>query len=282
MTRLAGGVAVVTGAAGGIGRSLVMALARQQMSLVISDLHADQLADLEAAVLAMGTDCLALRVDVTDAESVAALAEQTWQRFGTTTLVCSNAGVMIPGAVWEVTAEHWRSTLNVNVLGTVHLAREFIPRMIEDGRPGHLMLTVGLIGLFTSAFSPPGSYAVSKHAEMAYAEVLHQELSTIEAPIGVTALMPAGVRTGFAAGRQAADGPTVQRPDVWPLMERLQRSIGNGMEPDDVAAAAVEAVLNDEFWVFTHPEAMTRVQRRFDYITSQQPPVSPYAAEQHP
>lgn len=276
MTALDGGVAVITGAAGGIGRALALAFAREGMTVAIADRDAEGLASVASLLRDIGVTCAATTIDVTDEDQVAELADHTRAELGEVTVVCSNAGVMIPGAVWEVTSAHWRATLDVNVLGPVHLARQFLPAMIASGRPGHFLSTVGLIGLFTSAFSPPGSYAVSKHATLAFAEVLYEELQTIGAPIGVTALMPAGVRTGFAVGRDAADGPTVTRDDVWPLVERLRSSIQEGIDPDDVAAAAVAAVRADEFWVFTQPEVMHRVEHRFDYVRRGTPPTSPY------
>lgn len=276
MITLEGGVAVVTGAAGGIGRALAMALTREGMSTVVSDLDAERLATVSDQIRQDGGVCEAIVTDVTDDAAVAVLADRTRSLFGDVTVVCSNAGVMVPGAVWEVTPAHWGATLDVNVTGAVNLARNFIPDMIASGRSGRFLCTVGLIGLFTSAFSPPGSYAVSKHAALAFAEVMHEELATIGAPIGVTALMPGGVRTGFAADPGSADGETVKGEDVWPLMERLRSSINGGMDPDDVARAAIEAVKDEQFWVFTHPDGMARVKRRFEYVLAHRPPTSPY------
>ncbi len=275
MMELSGRVAVVTGAGGGIGRALAVALAGAGMSIVAADLDADALHGTEELVTEAGRPVLGLVTDVRVPEAVHALAAAAEQQFGSTDVVCSNAGVMRPGAVWEQPLEVWELVMDVNLIGAVNMANAFVPRMLASGRDGRFVTTVGTTALFTSPFSPPGSYSVSKHALLAFSEILHHELRAIGAPIGVTVLCPSGVKSAIHGDPDAADGPTVRRPEIWATVEGLYNFIRNGLEPSEVAAQTVAAIQGDKFWVFPHPDHVVRAQHRADYIVSGQDPTPP-------
>lgn len=272
---LSGRIAVVTGAAGGIGRALAVGLARRGMDVVVTDIAADPLAATRQLVEQNDRECLNLVVDVTDPTAVERLAQAVYSRFGAADVICSNAGIMEPGAVWEQDARTWSKVLDVNLFGTVNIAREFIPRMLASGRDGHFLTTPGLIGLFTIPFSPPGSYAVSKHALLAFTETLHQELTYIGAPIGVSALCPSGVRTSLSFDPATLQGETVRRPEVWSLMQELADSIETGTEPAEVADIAIEAVIAGRFWIYPHPDRLSRARNRAEYALAGEQPTAP-------
>jgi NAD(P)-dependent dehydrogenase (short-subunit alcohol dehydrogenase family) len=213
---------------------------------------------------------------------VQTLADASVERFGPVRVVCSNAGVMRPGAVWEQPAEAWEKILGVNVLGSVNLANSFVPGMLGQGESGRFVTTVGVTGLFTAPFSPPGSYSVSKHALLAFSEILHHELRAIGAPIGVTVLCPSGVRSEIKGDPNEADGPTIRQPEAWARVEALYEFIRTGLEPAEVARQTVEAVKEDRFWVFPHPEHVARAQHRADYIVGALEPTPPPIGPTHP
>ncbi len=275
MTDLSDGAAVVTGAGSGIGRALSLALTQQGMSVVGADLNDEGLQETRSIVEEAGGSFLARVTDVSDADSVRGLASVTVEHFGPVKVVCSNAGVMRPGAVWEQPPEMWAKVLGVNVLGSVNLANSFVPGMLGHGQPGRFVTTVGVTGLFTAPFSPPGSYSVSKHALLAFSEILHHELRAIDSKIGVTVLCPSGVRSEIKGDPTAADGPTIRRPEAWARVETLYEFIRTGLEPADVARQTVEAVKEDRFWVFPHPEHVARAQHRADYIVGALEPTPP-------
>jgi NAD(P)-dependent dehydrogenase (short-subunit alcohol dehydrogenase family) len=278
MMELSGRVAVVTGAGGGIGRALAVALADAGMSVVAADLDAEALRGTETLVAELDRPVLGIVTDVRDPEAVNALAIAAEEQFGSVDVVCSNAGVMRPGAVWEQPLEVWERVMDVNLMGAVNMANVFVPRMLVAGRDGRFVTTVGTTALFTSPFSPPGSYSVSKHALLAFSEILHHELRAIGAPIGVTVLCPSGVKSAIQGDPDAADGPTVRRPEIWAKVEGLYDFIRNGLEPSEVAAQTVAAVQAGKFWVFPHPDHVARAQHRAAYIVSGRDPTPPVLA----
>jgi len=275
MMELSGRVAVVTGAGSGIGRALAVALAGAGMSVVAADLDAEALQVTETLVSELGRPVFGVVTDVRLPEAVESLAVAAEEQFGSADVVCSNAGVMRPGAVWEQPLETWERVMDVNLMGAVNMANAFVPRMLASGRDGRFVTTVGITALFTAPFSPPGSYSVSKHALLAFSEILHHELRAIDAPIGVTVLCPSGVKSAIQGDPDAADGPTVRRPEIWSKVEGLYNFIRNGLEPSEVAAQTVAAVEAGKFWVFPHPDHVVRAQHRADYIVGGLDPTPP-------
>ena len=264
-------VAVVTGAAGAVGRALALALAAEGMSIVVSDVDSARL-DLVAKELeAGGAPCVAIAADVSDAVSVATLAGGVRERFGGVDLLCNNAAILRAGASWEQPLDEWAAVIGINVMGAITMVHEFAPAMIESDRDSHIVNTIGSIALYTSAFAPPASYAVSKHALLAYTESLSMELTAIGARVGVSALLPSGVKSDIALA-QDIDDPAFARPEVKAAFARLQSSIAAGLEPEFIAARTVEAVKANRFWIFPHENHEERLAHRTDYIARQSTP----------
>lgn len=269
-------VALITGAGGGIGRALAAALAAEGMALSLLDVDAESLTATQQALARSGSQAR-LRtavVDVADHEAVAAAVSGTVDEFGSLDLVCSNAGILRPGAVWEQPPEVWAQIMSVNLLGTVNLVSAAMPHMLARGA-GHVMVTIGATALFTAPFSPPGSYAVSKHALLAYAETLFEELTVIGAPVGVTVLCPTGVRSAIAGAPAVADGDVVRRPEIWRRVEALREFIAAGIDPADLAELAIQAVRERRFWVFPDESIPRRALHRANYIERGADPTGP-------
>ena len=165
MNLLDGRVAVVTGAASGIGRALAERFASERMSVVAADVEADALAETAAAVRELGGPVEAVVTAVSDPAAVDALAEAAYDRFGVVHVLCNNAGVFQGGVTWQRTLADWQWVMGVNFWGILHGIRAFVPRMlaqVEDGRldEGHVVNTASLAGLLTVGYSAP--YTVSR------------------------------------------------------------------------------------------------------------------------
>jgi NAD(P)-dependent dehydrogenase (short-subunit alcohol dehydrogenase family) len=137
-------VAVVTGAASGIGFALCEAFAAAGMRVVLADIHP---AALEAAAERLGGDVLAVPTDVTSWDAVDELEARAVERFGNVHVLCNNAGVQLPGVTWEFTHAEWEWVLGINWGGVVHGIRSFVPGMVAHGEPGHIVNTASLGGL---------------------------------------------------------------------------------------------------------------------------------------
>jgi NAD(P)-dependent dehydrogenase (short-subunit alcohol dehydrogenase family) len=265
MKDLGGKVAVVTGAASGIGKSLASRFAREGMKLVLADLEAGPLATAEAALRAAGADVLAVPTDVASTAAVDELAAKAFQRFGAVHVVCNNAGVGGGGGpIWMLTPADWEWTLNVNLRGVVNGIRAFVPKMIEQ-REGHVINTASIAGLL----SPPmmGPYVATKHAVVAISEVLARDLEIVASPVRVSVLCPGFVKTRIAEShrnRPSDLGETSPAGEAAGHM--IQKLVEAGISPDVVADRVVEAMAADRFYILPHPELNIGIQRRFEDI----------------
>ena len=285
MEQLEGKVAVVTGAASGIGRALIDRFAAAGMKVVLADVEAEALAKAEAEVRSTGAETLAVVTDVSDRASVDALAEAVSERFGGTHVLCNNAGVSGGmGALWETTDRDWAWVMGVNLMGVVHGIQAFVPGMVARGEPGHVVNTSSVLGLATGGGS---IYGVTKHAVTRLTEGLWYDLKAAGAPIGVSVLCPGMIATNIiGSGRnrpadlQNDGGPDVADPTVQQRMEFVKELFANeGMPPAEVAEIVHEAILADRFYVLTHPEAEKEtVRARLEAILGEESPPPPRAA----
>lgn len=302
MQDLAGKVAVVTGAASGIGRALVDRFAAEGMSVVMADVERDALDGAAHAVAgAHGADrVLAVPTDVRDEAAVEALAAATFDRFGTAHVVCNNAGVGVGGLAWTVPADRWRWIVEVNLLSVAHGVRAFVPRMIEQGE-GHVVNTASAAGLLTGPAMSP--YYATKHGVVALSEALYFDLHLVGAPVGVSVLCPEWVRTNIAdSERNRPDGvaemvlpgtpDTAEAPEgrgtpdavadpdgtgatdgaeatPAPTMGDFVRTlVEGGLDPEDVAGMVLDGIRSGRFWITTHPTTIDSARKRWDAIAS--------------
>lgn len=286
MQDLAGKVAVVTGAASGIGRALVDRFAAEDMSVVMADVERDALDRAAHEVAAAHGDdrVLAVPTDVREEEAVEALAAATFDRFGTAHVLCNNAGVGVGGLAWTVPADRWRWIVEVNLLSVAHGIRAFVPRMIDQGE-GHVVNTASAAGLLTGPAMSP--YYATKHGVVALSEALYFDLHLVGAPVGVSVLCPEWVRTQIAdsernrpdgvgemtlpggAAPDAAEGTDVADTPPAPTMGDFVRTlVEGGLEPGDVAGMVLDGMRSGRFWITTHPTTVDSARKRWDAIAS--------------
>lgn len=238
----AGRVAVVTGGASGIGYALAAAAAGRGLHVVLSDVRADALEAASAKLRTSGAAVTPVVADVSVAADIDRLARTAFG-VGSVQLVCSNAGIVVTGRAWELTAADWERVMSINFMGTVHLVRAFMPSLIEAGRPARLLVT----GSMASVTARPGigPYVAAKHALLGLCETLNHELADAGAAVGVTLLLPGKVATGMSRE---------DHPDA--------------ITPDEAARIAFDAVERDRPLAFTHADRIPEVERRFAAIVS--------------
>jgi len=278
---LRGKVAVITGAGSGFGREFAHIAAEEGMSLVLVDVQADALAETVAGL--DGIDILQRTLDVTDGVAMEALAADAFTRFGAVHLLFNNAGVGCTGLLWEATTRDWEWVLGVNLWGTIHGVRAFVPRMLANAKAdpayrGRVINTASMAGLI----DPPlmGPYNVAKHAVVSLSETLHQDLSLVTDQIGCSVLCPSWVATGIAKSHRNRphDDPTRSRAAALGA-SMVEKAIASAkVTADDVARLTFDAIAHDRFWVLPHPQAVEGVRERADALLSGGAPADPYAA----
>ena len=251
MNELEGRVAVVTGAAGGIGLALGERFAAEGMRIVMADVDPARLA---AAAERLGGDVLAVATDASRWESVEVLARRAHERFGTVHVLCNNAGVTRPGPIWEAGVGEWEWVLAVNLSGVFHGIKAFVPAMIERGEPAHVVNTASIGGLL--AYPGLGAYAAAKYGVVGLSESLLHDLRAAGAPIGVSVLCPGPVATEFRAHSRALH-PAGPQEDVAGEYDGVAR-----LPASDVAEQVVDAIRGDRFWIITHPAYHEAIERR--------------------
>ena len=270
-------VAVITGAAGGIGLALARQALARGMRLVLSDLD-DRGLQAAASQLGAAADRVLLHAaDVSRDADVAALADAAFARFGAVHLLCNNAGVGFSRLATEHTAADWEWVIGVNLFGVAHGVRHFLPRMQASGEPGHVLNTASAAGLV----STPGmaAYNASKQAVVALSETLRAELLAQQCAIGVSVLCPAWVPTGIHASERArpqrfgvADSASSASAAYAQGMEQAVRS--GRLSADDIARIAFDAVVRGEFYILPHRRIAQAVAQRFAEIAAAAEPAT--------
>lgn len=273
-------VAVITGAASGIGRAVAERCVQEGMSVVLADVEEDALARAEAAMSDAGATVLAVPTDVASASDVEALARKTVEAFGAVHLVHNNAGVAVGGRIWENTVADWEWVMGVNMWGVIHGVRVFVPLMLEQNTEGHIVNTASIAGLTSGAGR--GIYRVSKHAVVALSETLHHQLVQIEAKVRVSVLCPGFVRTQLFdsdRNRPAALGNALAQQGVdlaagTLLSQQFRQSVEEGIPPTQVAEHVFDAITEERLYILTHPHANDQVRARTEDILEEHNPSS--------
>lgn len=267
-------VAVVTGAASGIGLGLARRFAAEGMKVVLADIEP---AALDAAVeelRASGGSVVGAIADVSRIEDVEALAATAVDAFGGVHLVCNNAGVDSGAPFSEISQETWDWVLGVNLHGVLNGCRVFLP-LLREQPEGHIVNTSSMVGL--TGFLPTGTpYAVSKFAVLGLSEMLCHELALAGDTVGVSVLCPGAVDTRMPdAERNLPPGvpPMATHPARAALIEVLRRGGVEGLSPAQVAEDVVTAVRERRFFVLPHrDEALAAVEARLAWMRSGERP----------
>ncbi len=255
-------VAVVTGAASGIGRAMAQRYAAEGMHLVLADIEAEP----------AGVQAIARKVDVAKPDDLEMLAGAAYDEFGAVHLLCNNAGVFPPGApAWSEPLGNWHWTLNVNFFGVLHGVLAFVPRMLKSGEEGHIVNTASLAGL--TARPLMSAYNVSKHAVVALSECLYAELQLTTNQLHISVLCPAFAKTRLAESTRNKPTDAPADPDAsFGFFDTLKNVVEEGTPPEVIANAVVEAVQEQRFWILTHPEYDSSIRDRFESILSRTNP----------
>jgi NAD(P)-dependent dehydrogenase (short-subunit alcohol dehydrogenase family) len=249
-----GRVAVVTGAASGIGRAMARTFGAAGMKIALADVEAGALRETRAQIAADGIEASAFVCDVSQPDAVHKLAEDVCSAFGGVHVVCNNAGVFCGGTAWGTSLNDYEWILNVNVWGVIHGIRTFVPILLEQNEPAHVVNTASMAGLTTGPMT--AAYFMSKHAVVALSESLYHELAQREGcPIGVSVVCPELVNTRiFHAGRNRP--PHLKRDateDLPAETVQVETAVSNiaalGLDPRALAERTLAAIRENRFWV---------------------------------
>jgi NAD(P)-dependent dehydrogenase (short-subunit alcohol dehydrogenase family) len=266
MQELANRVAVITGAASGIGKGIAHQLAKAGMTLVLADIEERRLAETEQELRATGAHTLSVVTDVSQRDSVFALADRVFATFHTVHVLCNNAGVSGGlGPVWEIPQQDWEWIMAVNFSGILYGIQAFVPRMIERNEEGLIINTTSVVGLTTGTTSV---YGITKHAITRLTEGLHYDLQAAGSKLKAALLVPGATATNILyADRNRPEPLTVPRDEATrtALAERRrsrhERIQQIGMKPDDVGTLVVDAIKDGRFYIIADPERTNRFVR---------------------
>lgn len=265
MDTVEGKGAVITGGASGIGFATAAMLGERGARVVLADVEPSALDTAVETLRATGLEAHGVVCDVSKRESVAELADRSFDALGSVDIVFNNAGVAIGGPTVDMTHDDWRWVVDVNLWGPIHGVELFLPRIIEQGTGGHVLFTASFAGLVPNVGLGP--YCVTKYGVVALAEVLWRELR--EHRIGVSVVCPMRARTNIGTSeRNRADayGGTDVSPRVPDQDDTNNELAGRVLPVDEVAARAVAAILKNQLYVLTHDESREPVRRRFERI----------------
>ena len=277
--------AVLTGAGSGFGLECARIGAKLGMNLVLADVQQDALDKAVAEMQAAGSEVLAMRVDVSNADQMQALTDAAFARFGAPHFVFNNAGVGAGGLIWENTLQDWEWVLGVNVMGVVHGVRLFTPLMLAAAKAdpayqGHIVNTASMAGLLNAPNM--GIYNVSKHAVVSLSETLYQDLALVTDQISASVLCPFFVPTGISQSHR--NRPDALKVEVKPTQSQLigqamsDKAVGSGrVTAAEVAQMVFNAIAANQFYIYSHPKAIGSVQTRLEDVLQARNPTDPFA-----
>ena len=280
MQSLAGKVAVVTGAASGIGLALTRRFGQDGMRVVMADIEQTALEREAAALAGEGIEVLARVTDTSLESDVEALAEATLERFGGVHLVCNNAGVGSRGLkVADLPRRDFEWVIGVNLWGVINGIRAFLPRLLTQDE-GHIVNTASVSGLYHHPRMGP--YNATKAAVVALSETIRYELDEDGSNVGISVLCPSWVRTNISSAvrnlpeRLHYELTPQQAEEMLEYKARRRQQLRDeAIDADAVAVQVRDAVLTNRFYVITHPDSIDNMRARFDRIVSGQDPIKP-------
>lgn len=275
-----GRVAVVTGAASGIGLGMVEAFAEAGMKVVLSDVRADALEASTRTLRDRGATVEPVVTDVRDPEAVQQLADRTLEVFGAVHVLCNNAGVASSNSlVWEAPLEEWDWHLGTMVMGTVHGLRSFVPILLEQGEEGHVVNTASMGGLITGSHSE-AVYMTAKHGVVALSEGLQDQLASVSDKVKCSVLCPAFVTSDVFDNYESLRPENVKSHQATEagrqMVAGMKHFLGTGMPAREAGEIVLQAIREERFYILTHPEWASMVEGRMrgilDGTDPQRPP----------
>jgi len=284
--------AVLTGAASGFGLACARIAANLGMHVVLVDVQQDALdsasSEIAATAASHGGQVLSFQLDVAKADAVHAMAQAVLQKLGAPHFVFNNAGVGAGGLIWETSAKDWEWVLGVNLMGVVHGVHAFIPMMLEAAKQdpnyrAHMVNTASMAGLLNAPNM--GVYNVSKHAVVSLTETLYHDLSLVTNQISASVLCPFFVPTGIAQSHRNKPSE-MQEGNNKPTKSQLigqamsDKAVSSGKISAAVVAQKVfDAIAADQFYIYSHPQALAGVQTRLEDIMLARNPSDPFAGK---
>ncbi|HBP0042057.1 SDR family NAD(P)-dependent oxidoreductase [Pseudomonas aeruginosa] len=264
---------VITGAASGLGLAMARVFLREGMRVVLGDLPGPALDAARDSLAGLAGEVLAIPVDVSDADSVEALARQVDAIDGAD-ILCNNAGITgdRPRNSWEHDPGNWRRVLDVNLMGVIHGLHSFVPRLLRQGRPAHIVNTASMGGLLAIPYIAP--YVAAKSALVAVSESLALELAGEGAGIGVSVLCPGLVRTGLTGPGRDHPLSRVAQPSAAALafQQGTQQALEQArLSADDVAEQVLAAIREQRFYVLTHEGSLALAGQRWQRLLGEYP-----------
>lgn len=282
-----GRVAVITGAASGLGKAFAEKAAALGMKLVLADIQAEALDAVVAELRARGASVTGLRTDVSQSAQVQALADAALAQFGAVHLLFNNAGVLAGGLVWENSEKDWDWLLGVNVRSVIHGVRIFTPLMLaaaaqDPDYEGHIINTASMAGLLNAPTL--GAYNLTKQAVVSLSETLYHDLTLVSAQVHCSVLCPFFVPTGISlsARNRPSELANSDAPTRSQAVAQAQNQEATGaakVSSEQIAELTFAAISQRRFYIYSHPHAMSSVRERFDAIVEQRNPPDPYASK---
>jgi NAD(P)-dependent dehydrogenase (short-subunit alcohol dehydrogenase family) len=265
-------IAVITGAASGIGRALAKKSLNEGMKVILADVEEEPLYSAEQEFKAQGAEILAVKTDVRIYKEVETLLQKTLSKYGEVHLLINNAGVAPGGAVWEVTLNDWEWVLGVNLRGIIHGIKAFIPVMIKQQTECHVVNTASIAGLIAAGiYDAP--YRTTKHAIVSLTEALYSDLKMRKTKIGVSVLCPGEVESNLW-NHERNRPPELRNSDL-PQGEPKEESRGNEMPPGQCADIVFDGIRENRLYILTHPGFNGYIKRRVDDILAGRNPLVP-------
>jgi len=272
-------IAVITGAANGIGFGIAERCAQLGMKVVLAGINADNLAAAEEKLKPTGATILSVRTDVSKREDVQALAQKTLDTFGAVHLLVNNAGVGAGSTIWESTWEDWEWVIDVNLWGVIHGVKIFTPIMLGQDDESHIVNVASVAGLLPNSVDTPAPYHVSKYAVVGLTESLYHSLAKRESKVKISLLCPGWVKTSILkSGRnrpaelQNKPGNTVNKQEAIESYRRMQEALEAGISIEECTEQLFKAIQNEQLYVLTHPEYNPLIQERMENILGQKNP----------
>ncbi|MEQ8225014.1 MAG: SDR family NAD(P)-dependent oxidoreductase [Candidatus Eremiobacterota bacterium] len=270
-------VAVVTGAASGIGRGLAERFLSEGMKVVLADIEEKALKNTASELEEAGGDVLSVITDVSKPEDIEALAEKTLAKYGAVHVLCNNAGIGYGSNFsWVYTVDEWNWVIGVNLMGVIYGIRTFVPIMLKEDTECYIINTSSMAGLLTGGGM--AMYNVTKHGVVSLSECLYNELNNIKSKIKVSVLCPGFVATNIEDSiRNKPESLTNISPQTITaetefIKDIFHGLIENGLKPGEVADIVLKAMEKEEFYIIIPESDKPLIEKRFYNIMNKKNP----------
>jgi NAD(P)-dependent dehydrogenase (short-subunit alcohol dehydrogenase family) len=271
-------VAVVTGAASGIGKGIAENFVEAGMKVVLADIDDVKLQNTAKTFQDSGADVLSIPTDVSKPDQVENLANETMDAFGAVHILCNNAGVALRGQPsWVIPVESWGWILSVNLLSVIYGVHYFMPIMLRQDE-AHIVNTASTDGLLSNPIHIP--YVVSKHGVVAFTESLYHELQMLGSNVKVSVLCPGPVNTDILDSSERNYPPDIPAPPELSeggsvLIKAFKKWLERGHDPKEVGRQVIEAIKEERLYIITTNDFDTNIEHRMKNILVRKNPAPP-------